>query len=131
MKAQFATIEATLSFAVIAVAAIFVSQQIGAANRSFQAEESRLAQAAAIYDIANEFERNISANYCLASYLSQDSVCMSSLVSNYEKVYGLATIAISGNMTAASSAPENGTACFEVYLQAENSTGSVCIAAGG
>ncbi len=125
MKAQFATIEALVSLALVASTVSFAYAQLNGANSAYASGTGLLHDHAAAYDVLNVFARNATANACLgASLPSLSSGCLSSLLSEYGAVLHVGTLQISA------SGPANST-CGEIRLMQENVSQYVCVAAGG
>ncbi len=127
MKAQFATVEAAISLALVIPAIISVSNQINLQNANLQAQRNSAIRNAALYDVFAVFAYNSAANGCLSLVYSINSSCSSGLLQNYTSLLGVGSITVETGQFQQAGAANMTAACVPIPLRQANKTENVCI----
>lgn len=122
LKAQFASVEATLSLLVVLLAIGFASRAVTNYNKLIYTSKLNLSESLALYDIEDEILQNTSANNCVSGII-ENQICAHSLLSLYGSVYDV-KIKISSQGKSVGYATGGRTICFAVNFT------DVCITAG-
>jgi hypothetical protein len=127
MKAQFATIEAAMSFFAILSVVSLVASQMNAGALELRTQRGRALQAIAVHDIMDAIVKNASANACVFS-----PGCGEVLAAEYGNALGAPSVAfVLGGLQFNSSYANSTEKCLPVGVTGTNETEEVCVVAGG
>lgn len=127
MRAQFATIEALISLAIVLSASTFVAQSISMNAANIYSESERLRASVAAYDLIGQIEGNFSTRTCIASLGNVTGACASNLLNLYEKAYGMHfSLAVAG-IRLGDAVSGGATECVRMNLSGDDGSEAVCV----
>ena len=116
MKAQFATIEAGIAFALIVSAISFAASLVNSSTAALSAQSESRSESIAAYDILNAVGNNYTYNSCLAQ-ANGSAPCVSAMEQSFETIFQLSRLQISGQ----------GGDCSSVGIIGTNASETVCV----
>ncbi len=127
MKAQFATIEASISLVIIAMVISSISAWTSSATISAYSQSAALRRSMAIYDVLNSIEQNATYNYCVSQIYAGNRSCAASMESAFADMLSVRNVTV--GFIAALQAQNRTVGCVAMRLNYADLTTTVCAGA--